>query len=65
MFTVEARVALPYWLGEVKRLRSALSDIYPAIAGRVLALEQAGETVAHERWAEMARKIHEALEVGQ
>ena len=26
VFTVEARVALPYWLGEVKRLQKALQD---------------------------------------
>ena len=94
-FIAAARTALPYWLGEVKRLReltdalgdevlganadlakanialraenerlrSVLSGIYPAIAGRVIALEQAGETVAHGQWAEMARKIYKALEV--
>lgn len=50
---------------ESERLRSVISDIYPTIAGHVIALEQAGETVAHERWAEVARKIYEALEVGK
>ena len=63
VFTVEARVALPYWLGEVKRLRAVLSDIYPAIAGYAGALDYAWETVAFAEWQKVARKIYEVLEV--
>lgn len=41
-------------------LLKAINDAYPAIAGHVISLEQAGETVAHEQWAKLARQLYEA-----
>jgi len=34
VFTVEARVALPYWLGEVKRLREENARLIEALADK-------------------------------
>lgn len=44
------------------RLESILSDIYPALASRVITLQEAGEERAAEQWNEMCRKILVALE---
>ena len=41
-------------------LCQAIIDAYPTIAGYVISLEQAGETVAHEQWAKLARQLYEA-----
>ena len=53
--TAAARVA-----EAVKPLWSVLNRHYPKIAGHVIGLEQSGETVAHERWAALARDFYNA-----
>jgi hypothetical protein len=44
----------------VKPIWEVLHRHYPAIAGRVIGLDQLGETVAHERWAALARDFYDA-----
>ena len=41
-------------------LIKAINDAYPTIAGHVISLEKAGEAVAHEQWAKLARQLYEA-----
>lgn len=43
-------------------LRALLADIYPTIAGRVIQLDDAGETGASSHWDQIARRIYAALE---
>jgi hypothetical protein len=43
---------------------AVLNKHYPMVAGHVTALQQAGETVAAEHWAEVARDMYEAIEGG-
>lgn len=38
----------------------AITSVYPTIAGRVIGLEQARETVAHEYWASVAKTLYDA-----
>lgn len=45
---------------EATPMRQTLHDIYPMIAGQVIALEKAGETVAHKQWGEVARRVYKA-----
>ncbi len=45
---------------EASTLKKVLHDIYPTLAGQVIALEKSGETVARDRWAEIARQVYEA-----
>jgi cell division FtsZ-interacting protein ZapD len=42
----------------------AINDAYPTIAGHVISLEKAGETVAHEQWASLARQLYAAIKGG-
>jgi len=44
---------------EVELLK-AVNDAYPTIAGHVISLERAGETVAYEQWERLARQLYEA-----
>ena len=53
--TSDARVA-----EAVKPIWEVLHKHYPSIAGRVIGLERSGETVAHERWAALARDFYDA-----
>ena len=41
-------------------LCQAIIDAYPTIAGHVISLERAGETVAYEQWERLARQLYEA-----
>jgi len=45
-------------------LLKAINDAYPTIAGHVISLEKAGETVAHEQWAKIARQLYEVMRGG-
>lgn len=47
---------------ELERLRKAISDAYPTIAGRVIQLQQAGESEAVKTWNEIAKTMHAAIE---
>jgi hypothetical protein len=47
---------------ELGRVRRAVNEVYPTVAGRVIQLEQAGETNAHAIWANIARRLFDVLE---
>ena len=44
------------------KLEAVLNDIYPAIAGRVIQLQKAGEEKAAAEWNEIAKQVFAALE---
>lgn len=46
---------------DAKRLREAIDYAYPAVASRVIQLENSGETEAAKSWLRVARRLYDAL----
>lgn len=44
----------------LKTIAEAIHSVYPAVAGRVIALARAQEMVAHEHWANVAKRLYDA-----
>ncbi len=66
-FIAHARDDIPYLLQQLREAREvlhataeAIMSVYPTIAGRVIDLKYARETVAHEHWAEIAKTLYDA-----
>jgi len=61
----QARTKLQSAEATIGELRGVLEKHYPLIAGRVIALQQLGETKAESVWSQCAKDFHPALAESQ
>lgn len=57
----EAKETLATQASEIERLREAINEVYPAVAGRCSMLLEAGEENAHKNWLGYSRTLYAAL----